>query len=235
MESIILSIRQELKNNSEKKILHGSHRFFKEEVKLYGVKIPVVNKISKEYFYKLKGTGKSEIFHLCDILWQSGYTEEGFIACNWAYSMRNQYQPEDFEVFWYWVENYVSNWATCDTLCNHTLGDFVMMYPEYVNRLKNLAVSDNRWVRRAAAVTLIIPARRGLFLQDILDIAEILLEDKDDLVRKGYGWMLKAASEIYQKEVFEFVLSHKNTMPRTALRYAIEKMPKEMKAEVMKK
>jgi len=72
-------------------------------------------------------------------------------------------------------------------------------------------------------------------LKDIFEIAGILLVDKDDLVQKGYGWMLKAASQAYQKEVFDFVMKNKATMPRTALRYAIEKMPQEMKVEAMKK
>jgi 3-methyladenine DNA glycosylase AlkD len=62
-----------------------------------------------------------------------------------------------------------------------------------------------------------------------------LLSDSDDLVQKGYGWMLKAASESHQKEVFDFVIKNRSTMPRTALRYAIEKMPKELKVEAMKK
>jgi 3-methyladenine DNA glycosylase AlkD len=68
------------------------------------------------------------------------------------------------------------------------------MYPEFIEELKKFAVSENRWMRRAAAVSLIIPARKGMFLDDIFRISDILLEDKDDLVQKGYGWMLKAAS-----------------------------------------
>ena len=59
--------------------------------------------------------------------------------------------------------------------------------------------------------------------------------DKDDLVQKGYGWMLKAASEAYQKEVYEYVLQNKEKMPRTSLRYAIEKMPDWMKKEAIKR
>jgi len=82
---------------------------------------------------------------------------------------------------------------------------------------------------------LIIPARKGLFLEDVFEIADILLLDKDDLVQKGYGWMLKAASEAHQKEVFNYVMANKSVMPRTALRYAIEKMPADLKAEAMKK
>jgi 3-methyladenine DNA glycosylase AlkD len=84
-------------------------------------------------------------------------------------------------------------------------------------------------------VTLIIPARNGKFLKEIFNIADILLLEKDDLVQKGYGWMLKAASQAHQKEVFDYVIKNKMTMPRTALRYAIEKMPKELKEKAMQK
>ena len=101
--------------------------------------------------------------------------------------------------------------------------------------MKKWAKSDRRFVKRAAAVTLIIPARKGLFLQDIFEIANTLLLDADDLVQKGYGWMLKAASESNQKEVFEYVMSKKEIMPRTSLRYAIEKMPADLKSQAMKR
>jgi 3-methyladenine DNA glycosylase AlkD len=59
--------------------------------------------------------------------------------------------------------------------------------------------------------------------------------DEDDLVQKGYGWMLKETSKAHQKQVFNFVVKHRKTMPRTALRYAIEKMPEKMRKEAMKK
>ncbi len=101
--------------------------------------------------------------------------------------------------------------------------------------MKKWAKSDNRWVKRASAVTLIIPARKGLFLKDIFDIADTLLTDKDDLVQKGYGWMLKAASQAHEEEVFDYVMNNKKYMPRTALRYAIEKMPPELKSRAMEK
>ena len=59
--------------------------------------------------------------------------------------------------------------------------------------------------------------------------------DRDDMVQKGYGWLLKEASRKHTDEVFAFVMKNRQQMPRTALRYAIELMPKEMKAEAMKK
>jgi 3-methyladenine DNA glycosylase AlkD len=235
MKALIEDLRQELKNNTDEKTENTAQNFFKEEIKAYGVKMPTVNKIAKAFFKEINGKSKVEIFDLCEELWRSGNLEESIVACNWSYEFHKQYEASDFEIFKRWVQNYVNNWASCDTLCNHSVGDLVMMYPELVSHLKLWATSNNRWMRRAAAVTLIIPARKGLFLDDIFQIATTLLHDKDDLVQKGYGWMLKAASEAHQKEVFDFVMMHKATMPRTALRYAIEKMPAEMKAEAMKK
>jgi 3-methyladenine DNA glycosylase AlkD len=108
-------------------------------------------------------------------------------------------------------------------------------YPEYVGRLKKWAKSANRWVRRASAVSLILPARHGEFLADVFEIADILLLDNDDLVQKGFGWMLKEASKLHTKEVFAYIMKHKAVMPRTALRYAIEKMPQEMREKAMEK
>lgn len=232
---IIESIRQELKQNANRKSQESGQYFFKEKVKLYGVKTAVVEKIGKKYFKAIKDRNKSEIFALCEELWQSGYMEESYIACNWSYYIHRDYEPEDFKVFEKWVNYYVSNWASCDTLCNHTIGTLAEMYPEYLADLKKWAKSKNRWVRRASAVSLIISARKGKFLKDIFEIADILLLDQDDLVQKGYGWMLKVASQAHQKEVFDYVIKNKKVMPRTALRYAVEKMPKELKVKAMAK
>lgn len=235
MAKIILKIRQDLKNNIDKKTKESGRNFFKEEVNLYGVKTAMVTKIAQNYKDEILAMDKKSVFSLCEDLWQSGYMEESFIACDWSYFIRNNYQPADFKIFEKWVNDYVSNWASCDTLCNHTIGTFIEMYPKYIESLKKWAKSKNRWVKRASAVTLIIPARRGKFLEEIFEISDILLLDKDDLVQKGYGWMLKAASEAHQKEVFDYVMKDKDKMPRTALRYAIEKMPKELKEKAMAK
>ena len=235
MNGILEKVREELQREADEKIRESGLRFFKEAVLLYGVKSAAVGTIGKRYLGELKGTGKEEVLRLCEGLWQSGYMEESFIACQWAYSRHKEFVPEDFALMERWVHIYLSNWASCDTLCNHTIGAFIQSYPEHLADLKRWARSMNRWVRRASAVTLIIPARRGEFLADILEIADILLLDKDDMVQKGYGWMLKAASQAHQQVVFEFVLARRAVMPRTALRYAIEKMPKELKEKAMAK
>jgi len=252
-EKIITEIRQLLKDSVDEKILESSNRYFKEGEKplVYGVGVRETNIIGKEFYNQIKESTKKEIFEICEELWKSRYFEEAVIACTFSYSLKKKYEPADFLIFEHWIKEYVNNWGDCDTFCNHTVGEFVMMYPEYIAKLKEWTKSPNRWMRRGAAVTLIIPARKGLFLNDILEIAEMLLLDKDDLVQKGYGWMLKAASlsektakgkeiqeeikEKHLKAVFNFVIKNKLIMPRTALRYAIEKMPLELRIEAMEK
>lgn len=235
MEPVLERIRKDLRNQADEKTRESGKRFFKEEVETYGVKTNQVSKIAKAYFKEVKHLEKAEIFSLCEALWQSGYLEESFVACDWSYSLRKSYEPADFEVFERWLNSYVNNWASCDTFCNHTIGAFIEMHPGYLSRLRNWTKSDNRWVRRGAAVTLIAPARKGKYLNDIIEIADALLTDGDDMVQKGYGWLLKVASQTHQKEVFDYVVSRKEKMPRTALRYAIEKMPEELRKEAMKR
>jgi 3-methyladenine DNA glycosylase AlkD len=183
----------------------------------------------------VKPLGKIEIFVLCEGLLKPDYMEEAFIVFEWAYRLRGEYQPEDFVVSENWLNNYVNNWAKCDTLYNHTIGSFVEKYPRYIANLKGWTSSENRWLRRASAVTLVLPARKGQFLEDVFQIADSLLQDDDDLVQKGYGWMLKGASKPYQKEVYDYVMRNNKLMPRTALRYAIEKMPEDLRRSAMGK
>jgi 3-methyladenine DNA glycosylase AlkD len=235
MNSIIEKIRAELIRNADEKTRIQGEKFSKEKIKIHGLKSAQVREISKTYYKQLPDKAKSTVFALCEELWEIGFIEEAGIACMWSYNVRKQYVSEDFKVFERWVNNYVTNWAACDTLCNHTVGTFIEMYPSFLSGLKKWARSKNRWVKRASAVSLIVPARKGKFLDDIFEIADILHFDTDDMVQKGYGWMLKAASEAHQKEVFNYVMSKKKTMPRTSLRYAIEKMPQALKAKAMAK
>lgn len=235
MNKIIEDLRQTLSENSSEQLKISTQHFFKEGVKCYGIKSAKVGNIGNEYFKAIRGASKSEIFNLCNELWQSGYIEESIIACNWSYNLNKDFEHADFKVFENWIDGSVNNWASCDTFCNHTVGTFIEMFPQYLTELKRWTQSKNRWMRRAAAVSLIVPARRGKFLKDILEIADLLLIDQDDMVQKGYGWMLKVASQKHQDVIFEYVLANKAQMPRTALRYAIEKMPRDLKVVAMEK
>lgn len=235
MDPVIAQIRKELEGHADPEIQKTSLRFFKEEITCYGMKTATVMAIAKKYWKEVKDRPKPEIFGLCEELYKSGYLEESFIVSNWSHALSGRYEPGDFTRFRHWVDTYISNWASCDGFCNHTMGDFIEQYPEYVKELKGWTRSGNRWMRRAAAVSLIVPAKQGKFLDEAIGIADLLLTDSDDMVQKGYGWLLKEASRKHQAEVFEYVMKNRKVMPRTALRYAIELMPKELKTEAMKK
>lgn len=232
---VLEAVREDLAQSVDAKTRDGAQRFFKEDVKFHGVKSAAVKKIAQKYQRAIKGRDKRDIFALCENLLQSGYGEEAFIAFEWAYSLRKEYEPADFRVFESWIRKYVDNWAKCDTLCNHTIGAFIEKYPGFIENLKGWARSENRWLKRASAVTLILPARKGDFLSEVLEISDILLKDEDDLVQKGYGWMLKEASKKHQEEVYEYIMRRKSDMPRTALRYAIEKMPEDLRRKAMER
>jgi 3-methyladenine DNA glycosylase AlkD len=235
MEPVILNIRQELKAHADPEIQKSSKRFFKEPIRCYGIKTATIIAIAKKYWKEVKGHPKPEIFALCEELYRSGYLEESFIVSEWAHSLSGRYEQGDFPVFRHWIDTYITNWASCDGFCNHTMGDFIEQYPEYTGQLKIWTKSGNRWMRRAAAVSLIVPAKHGKFLKESIEIADLLLTDRDDMVQKGYGWLLKEASRKHTKDVFSYVMNNKKQMPRTALRYAIELMPGDLRAEAMKK
>ena len=235
MSRVIGKIREELKAGADEKTVKSFQRFFKEKATFYGVKTGTVGKIAKRYWTEVKSYGKKEVFSLCEELYRSGYTEEAFVVSFWLPNLVEKLEPSDLAIFKGWIEKYIDNWAKCDGLCNHTIGSFVEKYPESINEVKSWAKSKNRWLKRAAAVSLIIPAKKGDFLQDVFEISNLLLSDEDDIVQKGYGWLLKEASRKHQKQVFDYVLENKKKMGRTALRYAIELMPKELKTEAMKK
>lgn len=229
----IETVRQELQSMADPVWNEKMRRFFKEDIDLYGVPNGDVRKLSKYCYPSLAKLPKEALFDLCEALFRSGKHEECLIACDWSMRAKKQFQPTDLERFEKWIDRYVSNWAICDTFCNHTVGTVVTRFPELLPRLVSWTADANRWKRRAAAVSLIVPAKRGLFIERVLEIAAALLEDPDDLVQKGYGWMLKEASIPHRETIFEFVMDHKNRMPRTALRYAIEKMPPHERQEAM--
>jgi len=235
MTNVLTQIRADLKATTDPKTQKSFQRFFKENVKYYGVKTEIVGKIAKKYWPRVKTFDKQMIFALCEELYRSDYTEEAFIVSFWLPEYIDNLEPSDLATFKQWIEHYINNWAKCDGFCNHTIGDFIQKYPQTIGEVKSWAKSENRWLKRASAVSFIVPAKKGLFLQDAFEICDILLTDEDDMVQKGYGWLLKEESRKHQEKVFDYVVKNRKVMPRTALRYAIELIPRALKQEAMKK
>jgi 3-methyladenine DNA glycosylase AlkD len=202
----------------------SAQRFFKEPIHLLGVPVPTVRSVSTQYFneHQLKRWQKKDLFFLISQLANSEH-ELQLIGFDWLYKIRAQHEANDFAFFEQCLST-VSNWAACDELCTHALGQFLFKFPECVPLTQVWTTSDNRWFKRAAAVCLIYGARREKFLNEAFTRAQKLMTDPDDLVQKGYGWLLKESSKKFPHEVIEFVMNYEENMPRVAYRYALEKV-----------
>lgn len=222
-------------------ILANIHQFLKtakqEKHNLKGKSLitAVVRKIARDHFQQVKGLPKDEVLALCEQLLETGSWEEKTIAFEWAFRIRKQYQPSDFVRFERWLARYVTGWGSCDDFCTHAFGHLIYVFPEHIPSVKTWIPSENRWFRRGAAVVMIYGIRRQQGYGASFEIADQLLMDADDLVQKGYGWMLKEISKSEPIRVFDFVMQRKAVMPRTSLRYAIEKLPPELRQKAMEK
>jgi 3-methyladenine DNA glycosylase AlkD len=233
---IIEELRRELESHADhewKRKLIEWEQQYPEKVKVHGVPTPKIRELSAKHFSRNRS--KREVFGFCEELLNSGYVEERTAAFDWAFRLKRHYEPSDYRVLESWLKNHVHDWGGCDDLCTHALGAFIFRFPEFLLEAKKWVWSDNRWIRRACAVVLIYSVRRGKSLEHVFEVADTLLMDRDAMVQKGYGWMLKEASNHYSKQVFNYVMEHRKEMPRTALRYAIEKLPPELRSKAMKR
>lgn len=115
----------------------------------------------------------------------------------------------------------INNWDLVDTASRDVIGEYILKHPEYTDVLRKLARSNDLWERRTAMVSTwaLIRAKQ---LDVPYEIAEMLLDDKHDLMHKAVGWMLRSAGDKDQDRLRVFLTEHITHIPRTALRYAIE-------------
>jgi 3-methyladenine DNA glycosylase AlkD len=236
MHAVIKTLHREVKAVDRPANRMDYQRWFKEELEHpTGLKTPVLRKVSNGFFRtEVKPLGKDETLAICDELLVSKWQYSRFFAFDWAIKSYEQYEKKDFARFETWLKKYVDNWGRCDHLCG-VLGLALVRFPELSPRRMKWTVSKNLWMRRASAVALIDPVKEGLLLKDVFRTAERLLMDEEDMVQKGYGWMLKVTGDYFFEDAYRFVMKHKDVMPRTALRYATEKWPEASRKEAMKR
>src|SRR4030095_4332460 len=124
----------------------------------------------------------------------------------------------------------INNWDLCDLGCLYMTGSYLYDKPHDV--LYKLARSKNIWERRTAILSTCYFIRQG-DTTDTFKIAEILVNDKEDLIHKATGWMLRFAGAGDQKKLITFLNKYAATMPRTLLRYSIEHFNKKEKEHYM--
>ena len=124
----------------------------------------------------------------------------------------------------------INNWDLVDLGCLYMTGSYLFDKPR--NVLYRLAKSKNTWERRSAILSTCYFIRQG-DLADTFKIAEMLVNDKEDLIHKATGWMLRFAGDKNPEQLFVFLNKYAATMPRTLLRYSIEKLTARQKAHYM--
>jgi len=194
-----------------------------------------IRKLSAKLWQGVKGEPRDSLFAICDELLEQRDWLMGVIAYDFAYRARKQYDEGTFAVFERWLEAYVRGWGDCDDFCTHAFGALICQYVELAERVAAWTAREEFWMRRAAAVVLIPSIWNDLYSQtNPLHISDLLMMDEHDLVRKGYGWMLKILSVKVPDLVFDYLLQHKAVMPRVAYRYALEKMDADKRKILMR-
>ena len=126
---------------------------------------------------------------------------------------------------------HVNNWDLVDLSAPNILGEHIIGNPPESSILCHLA-KGSLWERRVAIVSTFAMIRKGQF-KNTLKIAEILLKDEEDLIHKAVGWMLRETGKRDEKILTAFLDMHSKRMPRTMLRYAIERLPEKLKKHYM--
>lgn len=141
--------------------------------------------------------------------------------------------PEKKEIYEFYVKNarLVNNWDLVDTSAPHIVGDYVLDKKKDV--LLTLATSDNLWEKRIAIVATLRLIQAGDFTSTFA-IAECLMKDTHDLIHKACGWMLREVGKRDEAMLESFLKKHYKHMPRTMLRYAIERFPEPKRKAYLK-
>lgn len=203
----------------------GLQRFFKtgkgeygEGDQFLGISVPDLRKIAKTHL----SLSDSEIITML----QNPFHEVRLVALYlWVYQFEKASSLRKREIYTLYLQNLsgINNWDLVDTSAPHIIGVFLQENPAESRKfLYDFADSENLWQRRIAILSTFAFLRKGEF-DDTLRLAEILLSDTHDLIQKAVGWMLREMGKRDEKKLLDFLDMHAMVMPRTMLRYAIEK------------
>ncbi|MFD2177424.1 DNA alkylation repair protein [Veronia pacifica] len=198
------------------------------------IKTAQVRALSAQIYRTLPDKGIDSVLPLSEALFDIEGWAGWVIAFDWAFRVRKQYTRDTFFVFERWLKTYVRDWGDCDDFCTHALGEIVAQHNDLYELTTRWVDDDNFAVRRAAAVVLIYPINKGRYSGTLpLKTADLLFSDEHYLVQKGYGWMLKVLSTKEPDTVINYLERHYRQMPRTAFRYAMEKLDKNTRRRLM--
>ena len=229
-----MQIKKELAKLADPEYARHGQRFFKTGKGEYGygdifvgIRMPDLRKLAKQH----AGLEYTDVGKLV----KSKIHEERMVG---LLILVNKYKTAGKEadknkVYNFYTRHfrYINNWDLVDVTCPHIIGPHLM--DKNRNVLSNWARSDHLWTRRISIVTNWWFIRNG-DLTSVFKISRILLNDEHDLIHKAVGWMLREAGKQNRKALEDFLAPHYNSMPRTMLRYAIEKFPESKRRKYLK-
>lgn len=216
-----------------------SRVYFKpdEDVEFYGLATAETRQIEREFFATVKSSWTyDDALAFCELMMRERHLEAKQIGFELLARFKRQFAPELLKVIKRWLlENHSANWATTDGLCSAVVSPLAQKHPELIREFKHWTQDKNLWVRRVSAVALTGLARRGKHLDEAYEISEALFSYPEDLIHKATGWLLRDAGRTDEQRLEKFLSQHGPQIPRTALRYAIERFPPEKRKEILAK
>lgn len=196
---------------------------YAEHDRFMGVTVPSLRIIAKEF----ADLSLEEVQHLIE----SPFNEERFLA---LIILVQQYKKEQENIYQFYLENlrHVNNWNLVDASAHLIIGAHLLKRDR--SSLISLAQSNNMWKRRIAIVSTWYFIRHN-DLEWTFKLGEMLLRDSHDLIHKAVGWMLREAGKRDEGRLIAFLDYHSTHMPRTMLRYAIEKISEQQRKKILQR
>lgn len=221
---------RQLARPADAKILQ---RFFKTGPGEYGagdvflgIKVPPLRVLAKKYTHL-------SFADLQKLLNSKIHEERETALMILVLRFRKAGEKEQKQIYQFYLTNLkaVNNWDLVDSSCRFIMGPYLETRDRKV--LYRLARSKDLWQKRVAMITTYYFIHQDDYA-DALKLAKILLHDEHDLIQKAVGWMLREIGDQDLKTELQFLDRHAATMPRTCLRYAIEKLPSKLRLQYMK-
>lgn len=194
----------------------------------YAITVPEQRKLSKEYYNLLSLNEMAEL--LKNPVHDIRITTLMMLVLRFQKS-KDKAEQETIVNIYLDSTNYINNWDLVDTSAHHILGAWLLDKPHDI--LFELAERDHLWSQRIAMIATAHFISKREYKTALL-LAEKLLHHKHDLIHKAVGWMLREIGNRDYKTEYDFLLKHYKTMPRTMLRYAIEKFDEPIRQGFLK-
>jgi 3-methyladenine DNA glycosylase AlkD len=230
---IAAHIRRVLLNGASAPHTEEVERFFKEEIQSRGWYTDELRKVAVRFRKAiLNDADQKFLLAVTDKLFRGRILEEKVFAVFLLQGMSKKFGDTEFKLFASWLPR-VSTWADDDALASYLIGPMIAEDPKRSRAVFTWAKSDHRWLRRAAAVSLIRAIREQKCRREVVQVSNLLLNDEDDMVQKGAGWLLREAAKYDHDQTIPYLMKIRNRAPRLVLRTACETLPSEEKTLIL--